>query len=344
MTTNKKVVLGLSGGVDSSVSAYLLKKQGYDVTGVFFIMSDLHPPMVEDAKKCAKFLDIPLIPLDLRDIFTSSVINPFIELYNKGLTPNPCTLCNPNVKFNTLLSYANEHNIDHIATGHYADLINKDGRYTLKTPKSEKKDQTYMLYGLSQEVLSKIIFPLSGYIKEDVRKLAKEIGLFTADKPDSQDICFVKDNDYAGYIENSYGQSKIGNFISPDNKILGQHKGIVHYTVGQRKGLGVALGKPCFIKKINGDTGDIHLAFEGDNLTSSITVKNINYVYLEDITDPIDIYVKIRSTAKPVLSTVSKIDSDKLLVKFKNLEKIPSAGQAAVFYKDNLLVAGGIIE
>lgn len=345
-STNKKVVIGLSGGVDSSVSAYLLKKQGYDVYGVFFIMSDLHLNMVEDSKKCAEFLDIPLTVLDLREKFKENIIKPFADMYNNGKTPNPCVICNPLIKFSSMLKFSKENNIEHIATGHYANIIYKNGRYSLKTPEANKKDQTYMLYGLGQDVLKKLIFPLNAFkVKSDVRKLAAEIGLFTAKKPDSQDICFIEDNDYASYIENFLGKkSKIGNFIAPNGDIVGKHKGIVHYTVGQRKGLGVALGKPCFVKNINEFSGDILLAFDGDNTTKQVELKNINYMLIDSIKCGEKVYAKLRSTAVPVECIANLLDNNNVILKFSTEQKLPSYGQAGVVYNnDNVLLFGGTI-
>lgn len=345
MCTKKKVLVGLSGGVDSSTTAYILKSQGYDVTGIFFIMSDDHCALVEGAQKCADHLNIPLIVKDMKTEFEKHVISPFMEGYSKGLTPNPCIKCNPKVKFKELLNYVNQNGFDFIATGHYAEIININGRYTIKTPKAENRDQTYMLYALSQDVLSKMILPLSQYSKDEVREIARKIGLPSADTKASQDICFVKNKTYSEYIESRLGKSKIGNFISPEGKIIGKHKGIVHYTIGQRKGLGVALGKPCFIKSINEETGDIQLAFEGDNLISQLNVKDINYTLIEDLKEKMDVLIKIRSTAKLVKGVISKKNDDELLVEFNDKQTKPSAGQAIVFYnEDNLLVGGGVIQ
>lgn len=344
--TNKKVVIGLSGGVDSSVSAYLLKSDGYTVYGVFFVMSDLHLKMVDDAKKCANFLDIPLTVLDLRKKFLKNVITPFINMYSNGETPNPCVICNPLIKFYSMLEFAKQNNIDHIATGHYASVVHINNRYSLKTPNAYTKDQTYMLYGLSQQVLKRLIFPLNTFkIKDDVRKVAENIGLFTAKKPDSQDICFIEGNDYAKFIEETTNKkSKIGYFVAPNGDLLCKHKGIIHYTVGQRKKLGVALGKPCFIKSINNATGNIQLAFSGENLTSTIKLKDINYMLLENIENEFNALVKLRSSAKPVECTVAKLKDNNLLLKFTKEQKVISKGQAGVLYnKDFVILAGGIV-
>jgi len=343
---NKTVLIGLSGGVDSSISAHLLKKDGYTLYGVFFVMSDLHFNALNDAQKCADFFSIPLKVLDLRDIFKEKVINPFIDMYSRGQTPNPCVLCNPLIKFMSMVKYADEHNIDYIATGHYAKIVEQDGKYSLKTPKASNKDQTYMLYRLNQDTLKRLIFPLNQFnVKDDVRKLASEIGLFTAKKPDSQDICFIEDGDYAGYIKNATNkQSKIGNFISPNGEIVGQHKGIVHYTVGQRKGLGIALGQPCFVKSIDAETGDVYLAFSGDNLTSTVILKDINYMFIEDIKSPIKAYVKLRSSAKPSPAVCKKLADGNIELTFDIKQKLPSPGQSGVLYdENNILLAGGTI-
>lgn len=200
-----------------------------------------------------------------------------------------------------------------------------------------------MLYGLNQEVLSRLVFPLSGFTKDKVREIAAEIGLKTANKPDSQEICFVKNQTYQEYIEKRLGTSKIGNFIAPDKTIVSKHKGILHYTVGQRKKLGIALGQPVFVREIDPDSGDIFLSFTKENLVSTMKINQANFILVEDITAPTKAFVKVRSTAKPVEAVLEKIDNETYLVTFATPMATPAPGQAAVFYQDNYLLGGGTI-
>lgn len=342
-TKNKSVLLGLSGGVDSSVSAHLLLEQGFDVTGIFFKMSPEHEEEAKTAQESADTLGIPLVILDLQDKFEQKVIAPFMEAYNQGFTPNPCIICNPRVKFFELLKYADQNNISYIATGHYSSIGKVNNRFVIETATSQQRDQTYMLYMLGQDVLSRLIFPLSGYHKDRVREIAAEIGLKTANKPDSQEICFIKNQTYQEYIEKRLGKSKTGNFIGPNGHIVAKHKGILHYTVGQRKRLGIALGKPVFVKHIDGSSGDITLSFLEDNKVDTMFVNDTNFIAVTDIEAPTKVLVKVRSTAKPVPATVEKADDTLYKVTFDEPISTPAPGQAAVFYKDNLLLGGGTI-
>ena len=343
-----KVVIGMSGGVDSSVAASLLKEQGYDVIGVTMETwqgSDDKPENVEDARKVAEDLGIPFYVLDFKNQFKCNVMDYFKDEYLQGKTPNPCIACNRYVKWEALLNEAAKLGADYIATGHYSSVVKLDnGRYTLKRADNLAKDQTYALYRLTQEQLSKTIMPVGKYSKDEIRQRAESIGIAVADKPDSQDICFIPDGDYAKFIkENTDKEIKEGNFITPDGKVVGRHKGIIHYTVGQRKGLGVALGYPCFVIEIRPETNEIVIGSKEESMITSFKVNNLNFMSVEDITEPVHLFTKIRYNHKGTYCTVERTGEDELTCTFDNPEKAVTPGQAAVFYEDNMVVGGGTI-
>lgn len=246
----KKVLVALSGGVDSSVCVHLLKQAGYEVGAVVLKMSPAHEGTVEDARRSAEEQGIPLVVKDMSEPFQKEVVSYFVSEYQRGRTPNPCIVCNPLVKFKALIDTADEEGYDFVATGHYAKLIRKDSLTYLTKGDSLARDQSYMLYRLGQRELSRLLFPLAELPKDEVRKIAAQIGLSCAQKPDSQEICFIPDNDYARYIEEKYGTSGPGDFISGQEGVpCGRHKGIIHYTVGQRKRLGSRWAVRCSSKK-----------------------------------------------------------------------------------------------
>ncbi len=343
MADKKKVMLALSGGVDSSVCVSLLENSGYEVSAVVMKMSDAHDDTVEAAKKVAAELNIPITVLDLREEFEKCVIKPFIEDYQNARTPNPCIICNPLVKFKYLLKTAIEQNCDYIATGHYAKVNFKNGRYFIERAKSQSRDQSYMLYRLPQEVLSRLILPLGEMEKDEVREMATEQALFSANAPDSQENCFIPDNDYAKYILEHGGENKKGFFISPEGKKFAEHKGIIHYTVGQRKGLGVALGKPVFVDSIDAQSGDVRLVFSGGQMRSKIKAKNCVFMMLEALKEPVLAEVKIRSAAKPQKALITPLENDEVLIEFEESVSAPAPSQSAVFYIDGGILGGGFI-
>ena len=294
----KKVVVGMSGGVDSSVAAYLLKEQGYDVIGVTMqIWQDEEQTIqeenggccglsaVDDARRVAADLEIPYYVMNFKKEFKRDVIDYFIEEYRQGRTPNPCIACNRYVKWESLLKRSMDIGADYIATGHYARIIKLDnGRYTLMRSATLAKDQTYALYNLTQEQLSHTLMPVGEYSKDEVREIADKINLQVANKPDSQDICFVPDGDYASFIENSTGEKiQPGNFVDQEGNILGQHKGIIHYTVGQRKGLGLSLGHPVFVLEIRPETNEVVIGDNEDSLSYIVRANRINFMSVEDM-------------------------------------------------------------
>ena len=302
MEKKKKVVIGISGGVDSSVAAYLLKEQGYDVIGVTMQIWQEDKDYtereggccslsaVDDARRVANKIGIPFYVMNFRDSFKEKVIDYFVQEYIDGKTPNPCIACNKHIKFDDLYRRARQIGCDYVATGHYA-RIEKDeetGRYLLTKSVTDKKDQTYALYNLTQDQLEHTLLPIGEFEKEKVREMAKELGLVVHNKPDSQEICFVKDNDYANYVKRHSNTSiKEGNFVDTKGNVLGRHKGIVNYTIGQRKGLGIAFGKPMFVIDINAKNNTVILGDNSDLFQYNLIAKDVNFISIEDIKEPI---------------------------------------------------------
>ncbi len=333
-----KVLVGMSGGVDSSVTVRILQDQGFAVVGAVIRFSPAHENAVKQAKAAAKQLDVPCIVLDAQEMFEQRVVAPFCESYCRGETPNPCIRCNPGVKFAALLTAADRLGIQYIATGHYARIeADDDGTCRVCRALSAARDQSYMLYRLGQDVLRRLVLPLGDFEKDDVRGIAREMGLDCADAPDSMEICFIPDGDYAAYIEARGMRGLQGHFIGPDGADLGAHAGVLHYTVGQRKGLGIALGRPVFIREIL-PNGDIQLADAGDEFSASCT--------LEDIATPDGAplaagpyLVKVRSAAQPAAAV---FDGNATLT-FAAPVRAPAPGQSAVCYRGDAVMGGGII-
>ena len=336
-----KILVGLSGGVDSSVCIQILKDQGFAVEALVINFSPSHEKAVDAAKVVAAQLDIPLHVENCYDLFEEKVITPFCQDYCNGVTPNPCVICNPNVKFKLLIKVADSLGINLIATGHYARVDEgENGIYYIQKAVSTARDQSYMLYRLPQDVLSRLCLPLGEFEKPDIREMAVELKLASADAPDSQEICFIPDGDYPNYIAQRGMTSKQGNFIAPEGTVIREHKGILHYTVGQRRGLHIALGKPVFIKSIL-DTGDILLGYAGEEFSNGFTLQDV--VTSENAPLNGDLYVKIRSAATPTLCTVTTVGND-VTVMFPEPVRAPAPGQSAVFYRDDLVVGGGFIK
>lgn len=338
-----KVLLALSGGVDSSVSAELLKHMGYEVAGVVMMMSDAHAKTLEAARASAKALGIRLFELDLRREFKAEIIDYFAGEYLSGKTPSPCIRCNPKIKFKYLLKTALENGYDYIATGHYANIVFEDGVYKLKRAKSAARDQSYMLAGLGQDVLSRLILPLADIEKDEVRAIASSIGLPCRNAPDSQENCFIPDNDYALYIENNYRPAPEGNFISPEGEICGRHKGIIHYTIGQRKGLGIALGRPAFVSEINAERNEIRLSYE-KAVTNEVMLGNVSEVFAGAVKDGGRYFCKLRSVGKLLGCRASLLDCGNILLKLDAPEPRVSAGQAGVIYDGDTVLGMGTIQ
>lgn len=347
---NKSVIIGMSGGVDSSASAALLKKQGYRVVGVTMKMWNEEQAEVgccsfsaiDDAKKVADKLGIEHYVLDYENEFDNKVVKYFINEYKSGRTPNPCTLCNKHIKFSGLLKLADQLGVDYIATGHYARIEEKDGRFLLMRADDRKKDQTYFLYNMTQEQLKRTVFPLYGITKEETRQIAGEIGLDVAQKADSQDICFIPDGDYIKFITRRDGNMPEGNFVDTEDNILGRHKGIMNYTIGQRKGLGIALNRPMYVVNINPENNTVVLGPDGTQLKDSLCAHSINMIAFDSITKPFECTAKIRYNSPDVPCTVYPYE-DGFRVIFKQPQKSVTPGQMVVLYDNNTVIGGGII-
>ena len=339
-----KILLGLSGGLDSSYSAKLLS-EGNTVEGAVLV---LHPfTDVGAAEKAASESGIPIHVLDRREEFRGQVEEYFISEYMKGRTPNPCTFCNPRVKIGELCRFARANGFDKVATGHYAKVVHVDGRYAIAMGEDSRKDQSYMLWGLSQEQIGMLMLPLGEMKKDSVRDGARAIGLSSAEAKESQDICFIPDGDYAEFMKIRGITAPSGNFVDADGKILGQHKGILNYTVGQRRGLGIALGQRMFVAEIRPETNEIVLLPDGGSFADGMTVSNLNFQLIPPPKDgetvEYTLMGKVRYASSPVPMRV-KITGNTASVTFTEPIRAVTPGQSAVFYLDGAIALGGVIE
>lgn len=353
----KKVVVGMSGGVDSSVAACLLKEQGYEVIGVTMALWQENSPReetgreccglsaVEDARRVAQNLDIPYYVMNFSDDFKEHVVDYFVMEYLRGRTPNPCIACNRYVKWEALLRRSLEIGADYIATGHYARIGKlPNGRYAICNAATSAKDQTYALYNLTQEQLAHTLMPVGDYSKDQVREIAKSHNLLVADKPDSQEICFIPDNDYAGFIERQ-AEDKVppeGNFVTPQGEVLGRHKGITHYTVGQRKGLNLAMGKPVFVTEIRPESNEVVIGDNEDVFQRELLADKMNYMGIGDFSDGDKFLTKIRYAHKGAYARLYH-EGDGVRFVFEEPIRAITPGQAVVFYDGEYVAGGGSI-
>ena len=352
----KKAMIAMSGGVDSSVAAWLMKRDGYDCMGVtmrLFAGEDSCERKghtccslddVEDARSVARQLGIPYFVFNFTEDFGTQIMDRFVCAYENGFTPNPCIDCNRYMKFEKLMKRAKELDYDYVVTGHYARIEEQDGKFLLKKAIDEKKDQSYVLYSLTQEQLAHTLFPLGGMTKPQIREMAEEQGLINARKHDSQDICFVPDGDYAGFIERYTGRSfEPGNFVDQEGHVLGQHKGIICYTIGQRKGLGIAFGYPVFVTEIRPETNEVVLGSDKDVYTNRLYANQLNFMALPDIEEPVRLKAKIRYSHAGSCCTVRRTGADEICCEFEEPVRAVTPGQAVVLYDGDYVAGGGVI-
>lgn len=341
-----RVMIGMSGGVDSSVAAYLLKEKAYDVTGVTLQLCKEHEVDCADAKAVSEKMNIPHVTANMSAKFYEKVVDDFVKCYKDGKTPNPCIVCNKYIKFGAMLEFAFENGMDYIATGHYAIVEkNESGRYLLRKAADKAKDQTYVLYSLTQNQLSHTLFPLGTLTKNEVRAIAETQGLVNAHKKDSQDICFVPDGDYVKFIEEYTGEHfEYGDFVDADGKVLGQHKGLIRYTIGQRKGLGIAIGEPVFVREKNVRNNTVVLGKNEELFSKRLTAHGVNLVAVDSIKGKMRVHAKIRYNQKEQPATVEFADNDRIVVEFDEPQRAVSKGQSVVLYDGDYVVGGGIID
>ena len=342
-----KILLGMSGGVDSSYAAEILKRNGLDVEGAVLVMHG--ETDTEGAQEAAKKTGIPLHVIDCRAEFEREVADYFVREYASGRTPNPCTVCNRAVKFHKLCEYATENGFDKIATGHYADIGCENGRFFIKKGADEKKDQSYMLWSLTQNQLSMLHLPLSSLTKAEIKTKAAELGVQAAGKPESQDICFLPNGSYVDFVRSRFGDkyadvAKEGDFIDHDGNVLGRHAGIINYTVGQRRGLGIALGKRMFVSAIDPEKNTVTLMPDGGSYSRKARISSLNYQKMNAPTDvgvTVNADIKVRYAAKPVPAKVT-FSGDTAEIEFAEPIRAITPGQSAVAYDGDDVLFGGI--
>lgn len=360
MADKPKVVVAMSGGVDSSLTAALLVHQGYECIGVTMRLwdddlSEIDPDnrgccslsAVEDARRVADKLGIPYYVLNFRQMFQETVIDYFVEEYAAGRTPNPCIACNRYVKFAGLLERAKQLGAQYVATGHYARIVYDEARrrHLLKKGVDTAKDQSYALYHLNQQTLGHFLMPLGEYTKTETRHLAREFGLSVADKPDSQEICFIPDNDYKRYLnDHAPGSIRPGNMVDTSGKTIGRHAGLPLYTVGQRKGLGLAVGHPLYVVALDYAKNELLVGTDQDVFAGELIADDLNWILIDQLEDTLSVKAKIRYSAMPADATLTPYAEGKVHVSFSTPQRAVTPGQSIVFYDDDIVVGGGIIQ
>jgi tRNA-specific 2-thiouridylase len=344
------VFVAMSGGVDSSAAAVLLLEKGYHVCGITMEHWPGELPgssTVDEARKVAGNLGIPHYTCDLQNAFQKNVVDYFCSEYFAGRTPNPCVVCNKTVKFGALFDFARKLGADYLATGHYARVAYDEHRrrWVLKKGLDDKKDQSYVLYTLSQEILPYLVFPLGDYRKEEIRQIAARAGLTVADKKDSQEICFIPDNDYRRFlVKNALRSTEPGIIYDMDGNPAGEHQGVAFYTIGQRHGLGLALGYPAYVVEIDPVRNALVVGKARDLLASGLTARDVNLIAIQSLLEPLRAQVKIRYNASPVDAVISPGENGGVIVRFSRPQKAVTPGQAVVFYQDDLVLGGGFID
>lgn len=359
MPDNKiSAMVAMSGGVDSAVCALLMKQAGFDVTGVTMrLYCDGEPiptrdgeggetPDIRDARAVADALGIPHLVAHLEHTFCREVIDDFVRAYQSGQTPNPCVVCNKRIKFGALADFATEHGLSAIATGHYARIErDANGASIIKTAVDATKDQSYMLWSLSQDVLARVHLPLGGMRKDEVRELAAAHGFASAERKDSQDICFLPNGNYVDFIRRYAPYTPVsGNFVDADGHVLGSHTDLLPYTVGQRKGLGIALGRPMYVCRKDATTGDVLLCDNDALFSRVLTAHSINWISGKALAAPLRVRAKVRYAHTAAPATVYQTDENHIRVEFDEPQRAIARGQSVVLYGDEVLLGGGIIE